>query len=183
MVTSKGPFLLDRQGEHRDRGTDWNNALKGDVSLAPAAHNAVSRRVKEDKGITPFGETLRFRNRTLEFYREYIKKLKDQKRPELLALRRFGLLRCFGRAMLKLLCPPDPYFLAVLKFIEDSVKLLGEFQVEYFAPREKKKLSFKTLVVRHSRINSLAIFLKVEVHLLDSLLEIEYFIPGLLDLF
>jgi hypothetical protein len=54
---------------------------KGDLSLALAAYNAGPQRIKEHKGIPPFGETVRFRNRTLEFYREYIKKLKDQKRP------------------------------------------------------------------------------------------------------
>jgi len=51
---------------------------KGDVSLALAAYNAGPQRIKEHKGIPPFGETIRFRNRTLEFYREYIKKMKGR---------------------------------------------------------------------------------------------------------
>jgi len=48
----------------------------GDVTLALAAYNAGPQRIKEYRGIPPFGETIRFRNRTLEFYREYVKKLK-----------------------------------------------------------------------------------------------------------
>jgi hypothetical protein len=54
---------------------------KGDMSLALAAYNAGPQRIKEHKGIPPFGETIRFRNRTLEFYREYIKKLKGRNSP------------------------------------------------------------------------------------------------------
>jgi soluble lytic murein transglycosylase-like protein len=54
---------------------------KGDMSLALAAYNAGPQRIKEYKGIPPFGETIRFRNRTLEFYREYVKKLKGRKSP------------------------------------------------------------------------------------------------------
>jgi hypothetical protein len=54
---------------------------KGDVSLALAAYNAGPQRIKEYKGIPPFGETIRFRNRTLEFYREYVKKLKGRNTP------------------------------------------------------------------------------------------------------
>ncbi|MGE5842175.1 MAG: lytic transglycosylase domain-containing protein [Deltaproteobacteria bacterium] len=52
--------------------------FKGDVSLALAAYNAGPQRVKEYKGIPPFGETIRFRNRILEFYREYLKKAKGR---------------------------------------------------------------------------------------------------------
>jgi hypothetical protein len=51
---------------------------KGDLSLALAAYNAGSQRIKEHKGIPPYGETIRFRNRILEFYREYLRKLKDR---------------------------------------------------------------------------------------------------------
>jgi soluble lytic murein transglycosylase-like protein len=54
---------------------------KGDMSLALAAYNAGPQRIREYRGIPPFGETVRFRNRTLEFYREYINRMKDQKRP------------------------------------------------------------------------------------------------------
>jgi membrane-bound lytic murein transglycosylase MltF len=48
----------------------------GDVSLALAAYNAGSSRVKEYGGIPPFGETVRFRNRVLEYYRDYLKRMK-----------------------------------------------------------------------------------------------------------
>lgn len=51
---------------------------KGDMSLALAAYNAGPQRVREYRGIPPFGETIRFRNRILEFYREYLKKLKGR---------------------------------------------------------------------------------------------------------
>jgi hypothetical protein len=51
---------------------------KGDMSLALAAYNAGPQRIKDHKGIPPFGETIRFRNRTLEFYRDYVKKLKGR---------------------------------------------------------------------------------------------------------
>jgi hypothetical protein len=54
---------------------------KGDMSLALAAYNAGPQRIKDYKGIPPFGETIRFRNRTLEFYREYVKKLKGRNNP------------------------------------------------------------------------------------------------------
>ena len=54
---------------------------KGDMSLALAAYNAGPQRIKEYKGLPPFGETIRFRNRTLEFYREYVKKLKGRNNP------------------------------------------------------------------------------------------------------
>ena len=53
----------------------------GDVTLALAAYNAGPQRIKEYRGIPPFGETIRFRNRTLEFYREYLKKLKGRNNP------------------------------------------------------------------------------------------------------
>jgi len=48
----------------------------GDVSLALAAYNAGSSRVKEYGGIPPFFETVRFRNRVLEYYRDYLKRLR-----------------------------------------------------------------------------------------------------------
>jgi len=48
----------------------------GDLSLALAAYNAGSSRVKEFGGIPPFPETVRFRNRVLEYYREYLKRLR-----------------------------------------------------------------------------------------------------------
>jgi soluble lytic murein transglycosylase-like protein len=54
---------------------------RGDVTLTLAAYNAGPQRIKEYKGIPPFGETIRFRNRTLEFHREYVKKLKGRNNP------------------------------------------------------------------------------------------------------
>lgn len=47
----------------------------GDISLALAAYNAGAGRVKEYNGIPPFGETVRFRNRVLEYYRDYLRAL------------------------------------------------------------------------------------------------------------
>jgi hypothetical protein len=44
----------------------------GDISLALAAYNAGTGKVKEFKGIPPFGETVRFRNRVIEYYRDYL---------------------------------------------------------------------------------------------------------------
>ena len=52
--------------------------FKGDMSLALAAYNAGPQRIKDYGGIPPFAETIRFRNRTLEFYRDYVKKLKSR---------------------------------------------------------------------------------------------------------
>lgn len=48
---------------------------KGDISLALASYNAGPHRVRQYSGIPPYGETVRFRNRVLEFYREYLAKL------------------------------------------------------------------------------------------------------------
>jgi hypothetical protein len=47
----------------------------GDISLGLAAYNAGAGRVREYNGIPPFGETVRFRNRVLEYYRNYLKGL------------------------------------------------------------------------------------------------------------
>jgi len=47
---------------------------KGDISLALSSYNAGPHRVRQYKGIPPFEETVRFRNRVLEFYRDYLKK-------------------------------------------------------------------------------------------------------------
>jgi len=54
----------------------------GDVSLALAAYNAGSSKVKEYGGIPPFGETVRFRNRVLEYYRDYLKRLRAPESPK-----------------------------------------------------------------------------------------------------
>jgi hypothetical protein len=53
----------------------------GDVSLALAAYNAGSGKVKEYKGIPPFGETVRFRNRVLDYYRDYLRRLGATAKP------------------------------------------------------------------------------------------------------
>ncbi|MFC1824097.1 lytic transglycosylase domain-containing protein, partial [Thermodesulfobacteriota bacterium] len=44
----------------------------GDISLALASYNAGPHRVKEYKGIPPFEETVLFRNRVLQFYRDFL---------------------------------------------------------------------------------------------------------------
>jgi soluble lytic murein transglycosylase-like protein len=48
----------------------------GDISLALAAYNAGAGRVRDYKGVPPFGETVRFRNRVLDYYREYLSRIK-----------------------------------------------------------------------------------------------------------
>jgi hypothetical protein len=107
---------------------------KGDMSLALAAYNAGPQRIKEYKGLPPFGETIRFRNRTLEFYREYLKRVKARNNPGGRASWGFGLLLFQVRALLKLIRPSEPYPLAVLKLEQNPVKLFGKLQVENLAP-------------------------------------------------
>ncbi len=46
-------------------------AQKGDVSLALASYNAGSNAVRKYRGIPPYQETVLFRNRVLQFYRQY----------------------------------------------------------------------------------------------------------------
>jgi hypothetical protein len=46
-------------------------AQKGDVSLALASYNAGPNAVRKYNGIPPYQETVLFRNRVLQFYREY----------------------------------------------------------------------------------------------------------------
>ena len=53
-------------------------AQKGDISLALASYNAGPNRIKEYKGIPPFEETVGFRNRILQFYRDYLLKIEDK---------------------------------------------------------------------------------------------------------
>ena len=47
----------------------------GDISLALASYNAGPHRVREFKGIPPFKETVRFRNRVLKYYKDYLSKV------------------------------------------------------------------------------------------------------------
>ncbi|MFP3927802.1 MAG: lytic transglycosylase domain-containing protein [Desulfobacteraceae bacterium] len=47
-------------------------AQQGDISLALASYNAGPHRVEQYGGIPPFAETVRFRNKVLEFYRDYL---------------------------------------------------------------------------------------------------------------
>jgi len=51
------------------------NQQEKDISLALASYNAGPHRVRQYQGIPPYAETVRFRNRVLEFYREYLDKL------------------------------------------------------------------------------------------------------------
>jgi hypothetical protein len=48
---------------------------KGDISLALASYNAGPHRVKQYKGIPPYAETIQFRNRVLNYYKNYLRKL------------------------------------------------------------------------------------------------------------
>jgi soluble lytic murein transglycosylase-like protein len=48
---------------------------EGDVSLALAAYNAGPHRVREYRGIPPFSETVHFRNKVSDYYREYLKRV------------------------------------------------------------------------------------------------------------
>ena len=56
-------------------------AQKGDISLALASYNAGPHRVKQYQGIPPFEETVRFRNKVLEFYREYLERANKESGP------------------------------------------------------------------------------------------------------
>lgn len=51
-------------------------AQGGDMSLALASYNAGPYRVRKFKGIPPYEETVFFRNRVLEYYRDYLRKAK-----------------------------------------------------------------------------------------------------------
>ncbi|MBN1627772.1 MAG: lytic transglycosylase domain-containing protein, partial [Deltaproteobacteria bacterium] len=48
--------------------------FNGDISLALASYNAGETRVRDYKGIPPFEETVGFRNKILQYYREYLEK-------------------------------------------------------------------------------------------------------------
>jgi len=49
----------------------------GDISLALAAYNAGPGAVRKYKGIPPYDETVFFRNRVLQYYRDYLRKLQN----------------------------------------------------------------------------------------------------------
>lgn len=51
----------------------------GDISLALASYNAGPHRVQQFKGIPPYKETVRFRNRVLNYYHDYMRKAKGTK--------------------------------------------------------------------------------------------------------
>ena len=65
---------------------------EGDISLALAAYNAGPHRVKKYKGIPPYRETIGFRNRVLNHYRDYLRKLDlyQQRCPGSLEDTKFG---------------------------------------------------------------------------------------------
>jgi len=52
-------------------------AQGGDMSLALASYNAGPGAVRRYKGIPPYEETVYFRNKVLQYYRDYQKKVKD----------------------------------------------------------------------------------------------------------
>jgi soluble lytic murein transglycosylase-like protein len=51
---------------------------RGDISLALASYNAGPNRVREFEGIPPYIETVGFRNRILQYYRDYLSKARDE---------------------------------------------------------------------------------------------------------
>lgn len=52
-------------------------AQGGDISLALASYNAGPGAVRKYKGIPPYEETVYFRNKVLEYYRDYQEKMKN----------------------------------------------------------------------------------------------------------
>jgi hypothetical protein len=50
----------------------------GDISLALASYNAGEYRVKDFNGIPPYKETVGFRNKILQYYREYLDEVIDK---------------------------------------------------------------------------------------------------------
>ncbi len=56
-------------------------AHEGDVSLALASYNAGPSRVRQYNGIPPFPETVRFRNKVLEIYKDYLRVLRIPDKP------------------------------------------------------------------------------------------------------
>jgi soluble lytic murein transglycosylase-like protein len=47
----------------------------GDISLALASYNAGPHRVQQYQGIPPYDETVKFRNRVIRYYREYLRRV------------------------------------------------------------------------------------------------------------
>lgn len=54
---------------------------KGDASLALASYNAGPHRIKQYHGIPPFEETIDFRNRVIQYYREYLSRVEKYRTP------------------------------------------------------------------------------------------------------
>jgi len=57
-------------------------ARQGDISLALASYNAGGQRVEEHNGIPPISETVSFRNEVLQYYYDYLSKIKKTKGVE-----------------------------------------------------------------------------------------------------
>ena len=52
---------------------------RGDMSLALASYNTGPSRVKRFNGLPPYDETVRYRNKVLEYYRDYLRKAKGNR--------------------------------------------------------------------------------------------------------
>jgi soluble lytic murein transglycosylase-like protein len=52
---------------------------RGDMSLALASYNTGPNRIKRFNGLPPYGETVRYRNKVLEYYRDYLRKAKGNR--------------------------------------------------------------------------------------------------------
>jgi soluble lytic murein transglycosylase-like protein len=86
---------------------------EGDISLALASYNAGLHKVREYHGIPPFGETVLFRNKVLEYYREYLKSVWPS--------RVFFTLP--GEEVI-LLYPSKPDLLSILELVLNPLQLL-----------------------------------------------------------
>ena len=53
-------------------------AQQGDISLALASYNAGPHRIQEYNGIPPYDETVTYRNRILQYYRDYLSKVRGE---------------------------------------------------------------------------------------------------------
>jgi hypothetical protein len=52
---------------------------RGDMTLALASYNTGPNRIKRFNGLPPYGETVRYRNKVLEYYRDYLRKAKGNR--------------------------------------------------------------------------------------------------------